>query len=431
VIELYEAASLYSLYHEFYNRIVETLAVSTQSASIRVRLFPDFLEAWQRRFHVAGLNFEPAFTPAHALACFFQFARAFQQIFESILGASGPAGRLRAAVWQSIFTHDLRRYWRIYYTRMGEFVTLVTGPSGSGKELVARAIARSRYLPFQERTQSFPEHSAELFHPVHIGALPATLVESELFGHRKGAFTGAIQDRRGWLDVCPPHGAVFLDEIGELTPEIQVKLLRVIETREFTAVGDTAPKRFDGKLIAATHRELPGMIARGEFREDLYYRLCSDLITTPSLAEQVRDSPAALHELVRFMARKHAGPEETTFAEEAYRWIEQNLGADYGWPGNYRELEQCVRNLIVRREYRPARRESTLQADDMFAPAREGALTAEALVQRYCTLVYAQTGSYEETGRRLGLDRRTVKSRIDRPLLERLKEQRPHFSRIR
>jgi DNA-binding NtrC family response regulator len=312
----------------------------------------------------------------------------------------------------------MRRYQRTYYSRMGEFVTLITGPSGSGKELVARAIALSRYLPFDVQTRTFDQDPAELFHPVHIAALSPTLVESELFGHRKGAFTGAVQDRRGYLDTCPAEGAVFLDEIGELAPEIQLKLLRVIETRMFTPVGDTRPKRFLGKLIAATHRDVPDMVGRGEFREDLYYRLCSDLVVTPSLREQIDDSPDVLPDLVRYMAKRHGGEEANALAAETIDWISKHLGAGYRWPGNYRELEQCVRNFIIRREYRPARPRAA--AEDLFAPARLGELTAEELLIRYCTLVYAKEGSYEAAARKLALDRRTVKAHIDPAMLQKI-----------
>jgi transcriptional regulator with PAS, ATPase and Fis domain len=232
-----------------------------------------------------------------------------------------------------------------------------------------------------------------------------------------------MADRQGLLEACPPLGAVFLDEIGELNSELQMKLLRVIEARQFTPVGETKPIHFEGKLIAATNRSLPTMIANGGFREDLYYRLCSDLIETPSLADQIRNSPTVLRDLVQFMARRNAGAEAEAFGEEAFAWIQENLGPGYHWPGNYRELEQCVRNLMIRQEYRPAKPTPTASgdADDpIFAAARRGELTADELLRRYCTLVYSQTKSYEETARRIGLDRRTVKAKIDASLLGRI-----------
>src|SRR5205085_3415278 len=120
---------------------------------------------------------------------------------------------------------------------------------------------------------------AESFHALSLSALSPTLIESELFGHRRGSFTGAIDDRAGWLEVCRPLGTVFLDEIGEIDPAVQVKLLRVLQTRTFVRLGDTRNRKFTGKIIAATNRDLAQQMQLGQIREDFYYRLCSDMIT--------------------------------------------------------------------------------------------------------------------------------------------------------
>src|SRR5262249_20140703 len=162
-----------------------------------------------------------------------QVRRAFHFIYRNILGESAPAVRLRAAVWESIFTRDIRRYRRSLFRRMGDVATLIVGPSGTGKELVARAIGLARYIPFDPDREAFVEDYAGAFYSLNPSALSPTLIESELFGHRRGAFTGAVEDRIGWLEACRPLGTVFLDEIGELDPAIQVKLLRVLQTREF------------------------------------------------------------------------------------------------------------------------------------------------------------------------------------------------------
>ena len=421
---LYEGAVVYMLYHRYYPRLEEELAAQRAGdARARWGFYREFERDWREWLYPPESRPLSAFPAPHMFAFFFQLARAFHQIFESIIGSSAPAARLRAAVWQSIFTHDLHRYRRNLYARMGDLVTLVTGPSGTGKELVARAIALSRYVPFDPRTLRFEDDPASHFHPIHIAALTGTLVESELFGHRRGAFTGAAQDRKGWLEACPPLGAVFLDEIGELAPDVQVKLLRMIETRLFSAVGESAPRRFEGKLIAATNRDLAVEIRKGQFREDLYYRLCSDLIRTPSLRQQMDESPAVLRDLVRFLAGRIAGEDGDAVASEAMVFIETRLPADYAWPGNYRELEQCIRNVLVRKEYAPPPA-SPSQTSDIFDEARAGTLSADALLSRYCTLVYAQTGSYEGAAARLGIDRRTVKARVDPTLLERLRAEK-------
>jgi Sigma-54 interaction domain len=355
---------------------------------------------------------------AHLFAGFFQIRRAFHYIFRNILGASAPIVRLRAAVWQSIFTRDMRRYRRSLYHRMGDIATLVSGPSGTGKELVARAIGLARYIPFDPDRQAFAEDFAGSFYALNLSALSPTLIESELFGHRRGAFTGALQDRNGWFEVCPPLGTVFLDEIGEVDTAIQVKLLRVLQTRTFQRLGDTRDRHFRGKIIAATNRDLAVEIPAGRFRQDFYYRLCSDLIFTPSLAEQLLDSPGERRNLVLSIARRVAGDAEAeAVADETERWIEAHLGPSYPWPGNVRELEQCVRNVMIRGEYRPPRVAAADTRARLVDSIVAGSLSADELLRRYCTLVYAQTGSYQETGRRLGLDRRTVREKIDAALL--------------
>ncbi|MEM7308278.1 MAG: sigma 54-interacting transcriptional regulator [Planctomycetota bacterium] len=360
---------------------------------------------------------------AHLFALSFQVRRAFRNVFLWIVGVSQPAVRLRAEVWQSIFTHDLRRYRRALCERMADFTTLVTGPSGTGKELVARAIGLSRFVRFDPGKKAFLHDVALSFQSLNLSALSPTLIESELFGHKRGAFTGAISDHRGWLEGCPEVGSVFLDEIGELDSAIQVKLLRVLQDRTFSRLGETKERHFPGKIIAATNRDLATEMGAGRFREDLYYRLCSDIVTTPSLAERVRDSVDELPQLVRFLSTRLAGDEADSLADEALAWINAELGPDYSWPGNVRELEQCVRNILIRHEYRPPRAAAGERGPHarLAAQIAECELSAEELLGRYCTLAYHRIGTYEGAARRLGLDRRTVRAKIDAGLLAELR----------
>ena len=398
---LYEEAIFHLLYQHFYPKFYAADLPGKRTAT-HWAFYHDFHREWLSYFKINGIEFPSAHEPMLMFSFFRQIQHAFEQIFRDIIGGSLPAARLRGAIWQSIFTHDMRRYRRVLYQRMGEFATLITGPSGTGKELVARAIAQSRWRPFREKDLTFDESTS--FFPINISALSESLVESELFGHRRGSFTGAVGDRKGWLEVCPPMGSVFLDELGELDQSIQVKLLRVIETRTFHPVGDTATLPFNGKLIAATNRDL----ATSGFRQDLYYRLCSDQIATPSLAEQLADSPQILSELILYMARRVAGPEADELAADVGKWIDENLGDRYAWPGNYRELDQCVKNVLIRRDYRPSR----APTDKIRVDLETCRMTADELLSRYATIVYHQTGSYEETARRLGIDRRTVKAKV-------------------
>ncbi|MBL1216641.1 MAG: sigma-54-dependent Fis family transcriptional regulator [Planctomycetes bacterium] len=381
---------------------------------------------------------------AHLFACFFQVKRAFRHIFRHVFGQSVPAARFRAAIWQSIFTHDARRYRRVLFNRMADITTLVVGESGTGKEVAARAIGLSRYIPFDHDTGTFVEHYEQSFSAVNLSALSPTLIESELFGHCRGAFTGALSDRAGWLESCPALGTVFLDEIGDLHPSIQVKLLRVLQTRTFERIGDTKQRRFDGKIIAATNRDVYALIQQGHIRQDFYYRICSDTVHSPTLREQLDDRPDDLEGLVSYLAARLIGEQESRpLVEETIDYISTSMPPDYGWPGNIRELDQCVRNVLIRGEYEPAAQWTTPRTPDndaghdaeqvtdggsggrdsvseMMQQMKAGRLSVDELTNQYCTLVYAQCGSYQEAGRRLGLDRRTVKERIDHALLEQL-----------
>jgi sigma-54 interacting transcriptional regulator len=410
--QLYEDVVLYALYSRHENALYDLIEAG--GAAGRIEFYRDFRRDLEHFLTVRGARPAPPPEPAHLFACLFQVRRAFHHIFRFIIGASMPAARLRAAIWQSIFTHDMRRYRRGLYRRMDDVTTLVTGPSGTGKELVARAIGLSRYVPFDPKSERFAEDFAASFHPLNLSALSPTLIESELFGHQRGAFTGALQDRAGWLEVCGPYGTVFLDEIGDLDPAIQVKLLRVLQMRAFQRLGDTKPRHFPGKIIAATNRDLAAEIHAGRFREDFYYRLCADMIATPTLRAQLDDAPGDLRSLIRFLAERIAGSEEAdAVTDEVVAWVEANLGRHYPWPGNVRELEQCVRNVLIRKEYHPPVAAPQGAHEELAAAVCGGALTADELLGHYCTLVFAQTGSYQETARRLGLDRRTVKSRVD------------------
>jgi transcriptional regulator with AAA-type ATPase domain len=424
-IRLYEDVVLFFLYHSHYAElrgILEEAGGEPRGGTgRRIAFYPRFRKELERFLGLPGLRGLSEEETAHLFACFFQIRRAFHHIFQFIIGSSPPAVRLRAAAWQSIFTHDLERYRRGLFAHMGDFTTLITGPSGTGKELVARAIALSRYVPFDPSTGTFAGDFVQCFHPVSLSALSATLIESEIFGHRRGSFTGALEDHAGRLEVCSPLGTVFLDEVGEIDGLIQVKLLRVLQTRTFERIGDTKTLQFQGKIIAATNRDLAREIREGRFRTDLYYRLCSDMVETPSLHEQLARAPDELHRLTRFIARRVAGEASDALAEEVVSWIERQLGRDYAWPGNFRELEQCVRNVLIRGEYRPPQQGLPRGRDRISRAFLEGELSAEELLAQYCTLVYAIEGSYEGTARRLGLDRRTVRKKVDPGLLDELR----------
>ena len=353
---------------------------------------------------------------AHLFALFYQVFRAFFNIFDCVAGHSRAAARLRSQIWQSIFTHDLRRYRRSLYRSLHEVTTLVTGPSGSGKELVAQAIGRSRYIPYSVKERRFEASAVGSYIALNVSAFSANLIESELFGYIKGAFTGAEGNRAGWLETCGGCGTILLDEIGELPPMTQVKLLRVLQNRQYQRMGESKLREFHGKIVAATNRDLGQEIRKGTFREDLYYRLCADVVTTPALGEHLREDPATLGDLVRFITKRIAPDEHVQLTQEILQWIDQNLPPGYHWPGNIRELEQCARNIMIRNHYQPALPETESTpvdaAEQLARQIHQLELTADELLTQYARIAYAKTGSYKHAAERLGLDRRTLRARV-------------------
>ncbi len=417
---LYEDLVLYRLYASFTEDWRAILEADSQKANKTTR-YAAFERTAEHYLEVKGFERRGRLDSPFLFAYGYQTYRAFHFVFRQLYGGSLPAAELRAAAWQSIFSADRGRYRRVLVDRMHDYATLITGPSGTGKELVARAIGHARFLPFDPATSTFSSAPSEGFFPLNLSALSPTLIESELFGHKRGAFTGAVEDHAGWLQTAGPLGTVFLDEIGELDGAIQVKLLRVLQSRTFQRLGETNERDFEGKVIAATNRDLGAEMQAGRFREDLYYRLCSDRIETPSLRTQIEDHAEDLHSLVLVISRRLFDEEGDEIAETVNEWIQGHLGADYGWPGNIRELEQCVRNVVIRGAYHPMGRgsgESARGARGTFAADLvAGTLDTDQLLARYTALIYHQTGSYEEAARRLAIDRRTVKARIDRTFL--------------
>jgi len=202
---------------------------------------------------------------------------------------------------------------------------LITGESGTGKELVARAIHFAS-----------PRKDSRLV-TVNCAAIPEPLLESELFGHVRGAFTGAIRDKEGKFQLAH-RGTIFLDEIASLSRPLQAKLLRALQEKEIQRVGDEAARTVDARVIAATNRFLPELIREGEFRDDLFYRLNVVPITIPPLRERLSDVPL----LVAHFVRKHGGSRNVGFTREA-----EALLATYEWPGNVRELENFCERMIL------------------------------------------------------------------------------------
>jgi DNA-binding NtrC family response regulator len=212
---------------------------------------------------------------------------------------------------------------------------LITGETGTGKELVAKAIHANS------------PRADQMFVAVNSGSLPPELLESTLFGHVKGAFTSAIQTKKGYFEVAD-RGTIFFDEIGTLGPETQIKLLRVIQEKEFTALGATDPQRVDVRILAATNADLAQLVKDGKFREDLYYRLNVINIALPPLRDRKEDIPPLLSHFFTYYCKENekflnsAGKSVLEFQPEAMQVL-----MEHSWPGNVRELENVVERAVV------------------------------------------------------------------------------------
>jgi DNA-binding NtrC family response regulator len=205
---------------------------------------------------------------------------------------------------------------------------LVTGESGTGKELIARAI------------HNLGAHSLRPFVAVCCGAIPETLIEAELFGHEKGAFTGTVGVREGYLEQAG-DGTLFLDEIGELTPAVQVKLLRVLQQREFSRLGSTKLIPLRARLIFATHADLGELVSQGKFRLDLYYRINVMKITAPPLQDRAEDIPLIAEHMLRHYSQVYQ-KQVDAIDPSAMAALQA-----YSWPGNVRELENVIQRAII------------------------------------------------------------------------------------
>jgi hypothetical protein len=346
---------------------------------------------------------------------FYQLRRAFFFIDRELPGASPCMRDLRCRLWENLFTTNVYTYERHLWRRMEDFSTLLLGETGTGKGSAAAAIGRSGFIPYDRQRGAFAQSFSEAFVAITLTGFPEALIESELFGHRRGAFTGAIDRHEGVLDRCSAHGAVLLDEIGDVPLPIQVKLLQVLQTRIFSPVGSHEKRRFEGRVIAATNRDIERLRREGQFREDFYYRLCSDRIELPTLRQRLVEDSGELPLLVGRILTRLCGPDGASLTARTCEGLLTGVGAHYAWPGNVRELEQAVRRVLLRGRYEPAGATAPTDADGAAGFAGEvaaGTLDARDLVAGYCGMLFARLGSYGAVARLTGLDWRTVKRHI-------------------
>jgi DNA-binding NtrC family response regulator len=279
-----------------------------------------------------------------------------------------------------------------------DVTVLIQGESGTGKELVARAI------------HNLSSRKGRPFIAANVGALPETLVESELFGYEKGAFSGALRQKPGWFEMAG-GGTLFLDEIGEMPPKTQVDLLRLLEQREIRRLGGESSIPIDVRLIAATNRDLDELTTDGSFRQDLYYRINVVPLRIPPLRERRDDIPLLVQHFLQEAQRRH-GRESHQVAAAAMRVL-----CEYPWPGNVRQLRNLMERLVVTVE------SPTIHAEDLPSELRtkppQGVTTLEETVQeaeKHAILAALASCNQhrEHTARLLGISVRTLHYKMNR-----------------
>jgi DNA-binding NtrC family response regulator len=408
--QLVEYAFLFDIYYYFAQRFDQLIIdqIAAGEKPIAVPFAEEAITLLTRR----------GFAPVLARRYFslsYQIRRAFHFIARGLIGQSPSMRQLRMNLWNNIFTHDLSHYERYLWDKMEDFSTLLLGPTGCGKGAAAAAIGRSGFIPFDEKKKTFAESFTRSFIPVNLSQFPETLLESELFGHTKGAFTGAVASHDGLFALCGAHGSIFLDEIGDISVHVQTKLLQILQERIFSPVGSHQKLRFRGRVIAATNKSLDQLRRERKFRDDFYYRLCADCISVPGLQQRIQEYPHELEELIAYTVEQITGAESEELVKTVAEVIDKRLGRDYHWPGNVRELAQCVRRVIIKRDYQG---DTAIDTEDLqtklLSDVSSAALDAPELLAAYCTLLYRRFGTYEQVARKTKLDRRTVKKYIQR-----------------
>jgi len=399
---------LFDVFHRYLHRFDRLILDQIEAGHrpIRVDFAPDALAA------LAGYGFKHEEALRYFALCY-QLRRAFYFIDRSLVGNSACMKELRRNLWNNVFTHNIRLYNQYLLSRMEDFSTLILGETGTGKGAAAGSIGRSGFIPFDESRLCFTESFTQSFMSLNLSQFPEALIESELFGHKKGAFTGAVEDHKGVFSRCSPFGAIFLDEIGDVSIPIQIKLLQVLQERLFCPVGSHRQQRFEGRVIAATNRSIQDMRRSGEFRDDFFYRLCSDIIVVPTLRQRIQQDPTELRDLLAHTIEHMVGVPSKELAQMALQVIQSQLGKDYPWPGNVRELEQCVRRILLKKSYEGDIRTAGVDICSRLAEdISNGGIDAKSLIAGYCCLLYKRHGTFEEVAKRTALDRRTVKRHV-------------------
>jgi len=402
-------ALLYDSFYRFINDFDELIKsqISAGDVPVNVSFAQNVIDLLKSR----GFTHEEA---VRYLAFFYQLRRAFYFIDKTLVGQSHSMRKLRSHLWANIFTQDPRWYENFLWNRMEDFSTFLVGETGTGKGTAAAALGRSGFIPYLEKKRQFAESFTRNFIEINLSQFPETIIESELFGHKKGSFTGAIEDHKGVFSRCGKYCAILLDEIGDISISVQIKLLKVLQERTFTVVGGHRIEPFQGRVIAATNKSIDNLRKEGKFRDDFYYRLCSDIIRVPSLREQINEDPHTLGILLNHTIERIIGEPTRELALELQKIIIKEVGPEYKWPGNVRELEQAARRILLTKHYQGDLCDNSpeIEKTKFIKDVEDGTIAAQDLLTSYCKMLYVKFGTYEKVAQVTKLDRRTAKKYI-------------------
>ena len=417
----YQGAAIYCLWEEFAARIQGLI----DRDEVEVPFYDAFVDRHRALFGHPGLTVPE---PTHLLALFYQARRAWYFAASMILGRSPSAVAARMAIWRANMGGEACAYADSLYRSMDEVPVLITGETGTGKDLAARCVGWSRYIPFDAGAGRFVRRYAEDFHVRSLCEVSDELLASTLFGHKRGSFTGAIADAPGFFALAKRYGSLFLDEVGEIPEHLQAKLLRPFQNREYVPVGETQPREIQGRLIFATNRDLEARCREGKFRPDLLERMNGVHIHMPSLRQMLAEAPDEMRHYVRAFVAKKISPARVE------TWTESVLGSigatrlGHPWPRNLRELQHETERCLLGAGPAdsvpvspPAETTSPPPAADapestcmpssgnLGPRAKAGEVSAEEVTRSLVKRVHALTGeNLAETARLTGLDRRTV-----------------------
>ncbi len=402
--EWYAGVVFYTLRQRYRSALVESWEARAGDGEPPppLTVYDDFLRDYEGYFRVCGPPMPEVETAAHLFACADQIARTEQALDSSMVGDSLPVRRLRAAVWQSVFTFDALRHRRFLYKALERAPILVRSPAGAEGRAVAEAIGTSRYLAFDPDVRRFePGPQVET-----VPLATTHTFDVSLYGqHRVGAGAFGSAGR----------GTVVLEDLEMLPAIEQRELARVVETRRFRPVGAPADEIFEGRIVCTTQVDIGAEVASGSFDRTLFLHLRGDTVVVPTLRERLDDDKAELHELVR-RTLTNTIPELylDDVAQEVHDQIVKGRGNDWPWPGNLLELQQCVRMVLIEgRCVSPDANSRMPSPAGRFVALEQGNMSLAEVAYQYCRHVWELQGTYKAAAEVLGIDWRTVKNYVE------------------